>query len=58
MSSTGEGSRDWRFYVTDMIEFADKVRAYTSKTERGTLLNYENNWVSPFIPKAIRGIQG
>ena len=23
MSSAGEGSRDWRFYVTDMIEFAD-----------------------------------
>ena len=26
MSSAGEGSRDWRFYATDMIEFAEKVR--------------------------------
>ena len=42
------------YFVTDMIEFAEKVRAYTSKTEQGTLLNYENNGVSPFIPKAIR----
>lgn len=26
MSSASEGSRDWRFYVTDMIEFAEKAR--------------------------------
>ena len=26
MSSAGEGSREWRFYVADMIDFAEKVR--------------------------------
>ena len=30
MSNAGEESRDWHFYVTDMIEFAEKVR--TEKT--------------------------
>ena len=39
MSSAGEGSREWRFYVADMIEFADKVRAYTSGMDQATFVN-------------------
>ncbi len=33
MSSAGEGSREWRFYVADRIEFAEKVRAYASEMD-------------------------
>lgn len=39
MSSAGEGSRDWRFYATDMIEFAEKVRTYTSGMDQATFVN-------------------
>ena len=39
MSSADEGSREWRFYVADMIEFADKVRTYTSGIDQATFLN-------------------
>ena len=39
MSSTDEGSRDWRFYATDMIEFAEKVRAYTSKMDQAAFVD-------------------
>ena len=39
MSSTGEGSREWRFHVNDMIEFAEKVRAYTSEKDQATFVD-------------------
>lgn len=39
MSSSGEGSREWRFYVADMLEFADKVRTYTSGMDQATFVN-------------------
>ena len=39
MSSAGEGSREWRFYVADMIEFADKVRTYTSGMDQATFID-------------------
>lgn len=39
MSSAGEGSREWRFYVADMLEFADKVRTYTSGMDQATFVN-------------------
>ncbi len=39
MSSAGEGSREWRFYVTDRIEFAEKVQAYTSKMDQATFVD-------------------
>ena len=29
MSSDRQESREWRFYVTDMIEFSEKVLSYT-----------------------------
>ena len=34
---TGE-RRDWRFYVNDMIEFAEKVLSYTSGVDRATFV--------------------
>ena len=39
MSSADKGSRDWRFYATDMIEFAEKVRAYTSKMDQAAFVD-------------------
>lgn len=38
MSSVSEASRDWRFYVADMIEFAEKVRTYSSKMDQATFV--------------------
>lgn len=29
-----DGGREWRFYVDDMIAFAEKVRAYTAGLDR------------------------
>ena len=29
MSDTGQGAREWRFYLDDMIAFAQKVETYT-----------------------------
>ena len=34
MSDTGESPREWRFYITDMIEFGEKVQAYTAGLDR------------------------
>lgn len=39
MSNAGEGSREWRFYVADMLEFAYKVRTYTSGMDQATFVN-------------------
>lgn len=30
----GKGTREWRFYLEDMITFAENVRAYTSGMEQ------------------------
>ncbi len=29
MSDAGKAGREWRFYIDDMAEFAEKVLAYT-----------------------------
>lgn len=29
MSDAGQGKREWRFYIQDMIEFSEKVLSYT-----------------------------
>lgn len=29
MSDAGQGTREWRFYIQDMIEFSEKVLSYT-----------------------------
>lgn len=38
-------SREWRFYISDMITFSEKVMAYTHKMEQGRFeqsgLNYD-----------------
>jgi uncharacterized protein with HEPN domain len=38
-------SREWRFYVSDMIDFAEKVLAYTHEMDQGRFeqsgLNYD-----------------
>ena len=38
-------SREWRFYVSDMIDFAEKVLTYTHKMEQSRVeqsgLNYD-----------------
>jgi uncharacterized protein with HEPN domain len=36
MSDTTKPSREWRFYVDDMIGFAEKVLAYTSGMDQAT----------------------
>lgn len=39
MSSAGDGSREWRFHVADMLAFADKVCTYTSGMDQATFVN-------------------
>jgi uncharacterized protein with HEPN domain len=34
VSDTGQAKREWRFYVDDMIAFADKVQAYTNELDQ------------------------
>ena len=29
MSNADQGTREWRFYIQDMIEFGEKVLSYT-----------------------------
>ena len=41
MSETSRRTRAWRFYVSDMIECCEKVRAYTTDLDREA-------FVSPF----------
>ena len=38
MSSAGNEAREWRFYVTDMIEFGEKVRAYTAEMDQAAFV--------------------
>ncbi len=34
MSDADQGPREWRFYVNDMIEFAEKVQLFTDSAAR------------------------
>ena len=34
MSDPEQGAREWRFYIQDMIEFGEKVLAYTESLDR------------------------
>ena len=34
-----DGAREWRFYIDDMIAFAEKVPAYTDFTEQSAFLH-------------------
>ena len=38
MSDADPPPREWRFYIVDMIEFAEKVLAYTKGVDQGTLV--------------------
>ena len=38
MSDADQPPREWRFYVVDMIEFAEKVLAYTKDVDQDTLV--------------------
>ena len=39
MSDLSEGKREWRFYVRDMIESAEKVLAYTEGMDQDSFTN-------------------
>ena len=45
MSNAGQGPREWRFYVNDMIEFAERVRLFTDGMDQdafvGDVLIYD-----------------
>ncbi len=36
MSDTGKTGREWRFYIDDMIDFAEKVLVYTEGMGQGS----------------------
>ena len=38
MSDADQPPREWRFYIVDMIEFAEKVLAYTKDVDQDTLV--------------------
>ena len=38
MSEAARGSRQWRFYVSDMIEFGEKIVAYTSELDQAAFV--------------------
>lgn len=39
MSDAGQGTREWRFYVSDMIEFAEKVQLFTDGMDQDTFVS-------------------
>ena len=39
MSDTGQEPREWRFYVNDMIEFAEKVQLFTDGIDQDTFVS-------------------
>ena len=66
MSETGHGARPWRFYVSDMIECCEKVRAYTAGLDRTTFVSDDRTYdatlrnleligeAATHVPKAVR----
>ena len=38
MSDAGQESREWRFYVNDMIEFAEKILSYTEGMDQAAFV--------------------
>lgn len=38
MSDADRPPREWRFYIADMLEFAEKVLAYTKDVDEDTLV--------------------
>ena len=66
MSETGHGARPWRFYVSDMIECCEKVRAWTAGLDRATFVSDDRTYdatlrnleligeAATHVPKAVR----
>ena len=41
MSDAGQGTREWRFYIQDMIEFSEKVLSYTEGLDQEEFIDDE-----------------
>ena len=37
MSNADQGTREWRFYIQDMIEFSEKVLSYTEGMDQADI---------------------
>ncbi len=44
MSDSGTGQREWRFYVDDMISFAEKILTYTMNQEQSQFIADERTY--------------
>ena len=44
MSEPRRGSREWRFYVRDMLEFGEKVLAYTEGLDQDAFVSDERTY--------------
>ena len=44
MSDGGQVVREWRFYIQDMIDFAEKVLSYTDGLDLNTFIADERNY--------------
>ena len=39
MSDAGQEPREWRFYVSDMIEFVEKIQLFTDGMDQDTFVS-------------------
>ncbi len=46
-------SREWRFYLDDMIQFAEKVIAYTDGIDNDTLWSIIRDDIRPLLDKLV-----
>ncbi|MGK7940555.1 MAG: DUF86 domain-containing protein [Crocosphaera sp.] len=50
--SSNKPKREWRFYVDDMILFAEKVQRYTQHFDQVTFINSE-----PYYDATLRNLE-
>ncbi|MGK7892437.1 MAG: DUF86 domain-containing protein [Xenococcus sp. (in: cyanobacteria)] len=50
--SSNTPQREWRFYIDDMIRFAEKVLRYTNNFEQKTFINNE-----PYYDATLRNLE-
>jgi uncharacterized protein with HEPN domain len=50
--SSNTPEREWRFYIDDMIHFAEKVQRYTQTLNQATFINSE-----PYYDATLRNIE-
>ncbi len=67
MSDTGEPSRDWRFYIADMIGFGENVVSFTDGMDRNAFIDDARTYhavlrnleligeAATHVPLAVRG---